>query len=166
MRAHKLLTGLIVASTVAATAAVAAPAAAKARPAGHGPQHPSRSPGIVTGLVRGPGGAPLARICVTASGMVGHALAITSADGRYVLSGLQAGQYSLQYQNCADHARYVPRQSASVAVASGAILPRGAELPNGAGLPGQASPAAAGSRMMIAGSTVTRLAPVTLRPAD
>src|SRR5215831_12800944 len=168
MRAHKLLTGLIMASTVAATAAIAAPASAKARPGGGPGQRQNRVPaahGIVTGLVRGPGGAPLARVCVTASGPAGHALAMTSKDGRYILSGLRTGLYSLQYQDCADHARYVPRQSASAAIASGVGLPHGAELPSDAGLPGQASAAGAGSRIMIASSTITRLAPVSLRPA-
>jgi hypothetical protein len=184
MRAHKLLTGLIMASTVAATAALAAPAAAKGRPGSHGPgQHaapaaaataralgsgplrPPTAPGIVTGLVRGPGGAPLARVCVTASSPAGHALAMTSSDGRYVLSGLRTGRYSLQYRGCTDHARYVPRQSASTAVASGVSLPRGAELPSDAGLPGQSSVPGAGRLIMIAGGSVTRLAPVTLRPA-
>src|SRR5215831_16035715 len=184
MRAHKLLTWLITASTVAATAAIAAPAAAKARPAdpglpqhafpaapaaagalGPGPLRTPTAPGIVTGLVRGPAGAPLAGLCVTASGQAGHALGMTTKDGRYMLSGLRTGLYSLHYRDCADHSRYVLRQSASTAIASGADLPRGAELPGDAGLSGQASAAGAGSRIMIAGG-VTRLAPVTMRPAS
>jgi hypothetical protein len=170
MRAHKYLTSVTVASLITALAAAAAPATA-ASPGGPGPGQPAApagpaAPGIVTGLVRGPGGAPLAGVCVTASGPAGRASAVTPSDGRFVLSGLRTGPYTLQYRVCAHPAAHlVPQGQASALVTAGVTLPRTAQLPGGAGLPGPAgAPGTGSSRIMITGGQVTRLAPVIMRP--
>jgi hypothetical protein len=99
-------------------------------------------PGTVTGTVRGLAGQPLAGACVTAGGLAGSATARTSADGRFTMNGLRAGRYTLEFRDCAAPGRYWAQWS------------------GGAMAPTLASP------LHVRAGVVTRVAPVTLRPAS
>ena len=69
----------------------------------------------VTGVVRTAAGAPLAGVCVTAYGPAGEKSAVTSADGRYFVSGLRGGRYQFGYRRCAGSApSYLPEWYGSV----------------------------------------------------
>lgn len=102
----------------------------------------ARRPGEVTGLVRSFTGLPLAGACVTATGPAGSGMARTAADGRFFLSGLRAGRYTLAFRDCAQPGRYLPRWS------------------GGVGLPGLASP------VRVSAGQVTRTASAALPPAS
>jgi hypothetical protein len=65
-----------------------------------------RAGGAITGIAQAPGAAPLEGICVTATGPSGARLAITRQDGRFLISGLRPGSYSLEYSDCAHPARF------------------------------------------------------------
>jgi phage gp45-like len=67
----------------------------------------SSVPGVITGVVDGAGGQPLTAACVFASGPGGGVLAVTHSDGRYVLSGLSPGRYTLRYSTCTTGGGYV-----------------------------------------------------------
>jgi hypothetical protein len=120
-------------TTIAAAAAIAAgqPAPAWAAPGAASPASPahpaatqSATPGptttqsealepfgqdgVISGTVDGPARVPLAGICVTASGPAGVRAARTNAGGRYVLTGVRAGAYSLAYTDCASPDSYLP----------------------------------------------------------
>ncbi len=56
--------------------------------------------GVLTGVVRSMTGKPFAGACVTAAGEAGGASAETTADGRYLLSGLRPGRYALRVVPC------------------------------------------------------------------
>jgi hypothetical protein len=56
--------------------------------------------GTVTGLALAPDGEPLARICVSAYGAAGERFGVTSASGRYFVTGLRPGSYDLRYASC------------------------------------------------------------------
>ncbi len=62
---------------------------------GHG-----RSAGVLTGLLRGVTGTPVSGVCVTAVGPAGQAMAASNTAGRYLLSGLRPGRYSLHLGSC------------------------------------------------------------------
>jgi len=54
--------------------------------------------GLITGLVRGPGGAPQAGVCVRASGPLAARRTFTRPDGRFVPAGLPRGAYRVDYR--------------------------------------------------------------------
>ena len=62
--------------------------------------------GTIIGIVRGPGGAPKANVCVTASGPMTTRTAFSHADGRFIISGLPRGAYRVQYRGCSPIGRY------------------------------------------------------------
>ncbi len=134
-------------------AAGAAPAASLARPgltgaAAHAAATArqaalrARQPAIVTGVVRSFTGKPLSRACVSAAGTGGTAHARTGASGQFTLAGLHSGQVILHVMSCSAGSGYLPDWS------------------GGTPLPGLARP------ITITGGRVTRVAPVTLRPAS
>ena len=88
--------GQVMATTGPPARAVAAVVAAR-----------ERARGTITGTVAGPGGRPLARVCVTAAGPSASATVLTRPDGRYVFTGLRPGRYSLRYSDCAAPGRYL-----------------------------------------------------------
>ncbi len=99
------VTGLLAAPAPASLAAASAghPAAlpvAAARPGTTRSLDAASSAGVVTGVLHTITGAPAAGLCVTASGSAGQAEATTSADGRYFLTGLRHGRYSLMVSAC------------------------------------------------------------------
>jgi len=64
---------------------------------------------LLTGVARSATGQPLAGICVTAYGKAAEKGAVTRGDGRFTISGLQAGKYQVQYRSCDGSARqYLP----------------------------------------------------------
>ncbi len=84
--------------------------------------------GAITGVVDGAGGKPLTAACVIASGAGGSTLAATTSDGRYTLTGLAPGSYTLRYSPCAAGGQYAdqwwggaawPNRPAKVSVAAG-----------------------------------------------
>jgi hypothetical protein len=139
------------ATAVAVTAGVAGTQPAGAVTAGQAT--PARPPalaagaratttGLVTGVVRGPDGAPLPGVCVTATGpadSAGTRSVVSLADGRYVLTSLRPGRYTIGYHDCAGPARYFDQWYG------------GADLPADA------------ARVIVTGGLLARLAPVTLR---
>jgi protocatechuate 3,4-dioxygenase beta subunit len=102
----------------------------------------ARQPAIVTGVVRSFTGRPLTGACVSAAGTGGTAHARTGASGRFTLSGLHSGRVILHITPCSAGSGYLPDWSGS------------------SPLPGLARP------VTITGGRVTRVAPVTLRPAS
>lgn len=99
-------------------------------------------PGVITGIVRGTGGAALSAACVTATGPAGATMAMSRPDGRYVLTGLRPGRYTLHYSDCAEPGRYFDQWS------GGAIWPANA------------------AAVSIGSGQVRDIAPVTLRPTN
>jgi hypothetical protein len=71
--------------------------------------------GTLTGVVVGVDGRPVTGACVTATSAAGDAMAMTRADGRYVLTGLRPGRYALRYTGCAS----APRSSGLAASSRG-----------------------------------------------
>ena len=51
--------------------------------------------GAVAGFVRAPDGAGLARVCVLATGPSGSVPGMTGRGGRYLITGLRPGPYSI-----------------------------------------------------------------------
>ena len=90
------------------------------------PSAPSaRGVGAITGVVDGAGGKPLTGACVVAngtgaSGQDDSVLAVTTSDGRYSLTGLPAGSYTLRYSACAAGAAW-PGSPAKVSIAAGQV---------------------------------------------
>jgi carboxypeptidase family protein len=93
--------------------------------------------GVITGLVRGPGGAPDAGVCVTASGVLTTRRTFTRPDGRFVLAGLPVGAYRVEYRGCSPIARFTAQWYGGLTRASAA-------------------------KVMVASSSPVELAPVTL----
>jgi hypothetical protein len=120
----------ILATAVPADFPAVATTGAVARPAG---ANPEGAGGVVTGVVLGVRGTPASRACVTLSGSAGRASGMTSASGRYFLTGLAPGHYVLTYRDCAHGVAGVPQ-------------------------PGQP--------VVISGTGLTRLAPLTLRTSS
>jgi Carboxypeptidase regulatory-like domain len=102
--------------------------------------------GAVTGIARSATGRPLAGVCVTAYGSASAQSAVTDSSGRFVLTGLKAGQYQLQYRSCGgSSAQFAPEWY-------GDSLQRGRSR-----------------TVVVTGSRLTpleALAPVTLYPAN
>jgi hypothetical protein len=73
--------------------------------------------GVITGIVDGQDRKPLTAACVLASGPAGNTLAVTHADGRYLLASLTAGRYVLRISSCANGAEDV-RQPAGIPAAT------------------------------------------------
>jgi Carboxypeptidase regulatory-like domain len=88
--------------------------------AAHGRPLTSSRSGTITGLVLSTAGRPLAGACVTAIGRSRSMTATAAPTGRFVLSGLAAGSYTLEYRDCGAPARYLPRWSGGVAWPSAA----------------------------------------------
>lgn len=105
-------------------AGAALPSVAFARPAGHLASRASAadmtssaasaelgaaSYGAVGGTVLGSDGSPLGGVCVAAAGRSGVAgAARAGSDGRYLITGLRPGQYTVSFQDCAGVGRYWP----------------------------------------------------------
>lgn len=66
------------------------------------------SAGSITGVIDGFDGTPLAGVCVIAAGPSGRGAALTSATGRYLITGLRAGRYLIRYQDCRPGNEYLP----------------------------------------------------------
>jgi hypothetical protein len=102
--------------------------------------------GSVTGIARSATGQPLAGVCVTAFGAVAAKSAVTNSSGRFVITGLTAGRYQLQYRSCGGSSRqFLPEWY-------GGSLQRGRSR----------SVVVTGSRL----TPLEGLAPVTLYPAN
>jgi len=66
-----------------------------------------RAGGAITGIAEAPGAAPLEGVCVTATGPSGARLDMTRQDGRFLISGLRPGSYSLEYRDCGHPGRFM-----------------------------------------------------------
>ena len=150
-----LAAGLMAASAAAATSATSGPASAgqPARRSAASPAHTGlaasaatqvqrwlladqrayaaqRAGGAITGIAQAPGAAPLEGICVTATGPSGARLDITRQDGRFLISGLRPGSYSLEYRDCGHPGRFMPQWYGGTITqaASRPVLVRGSGL--------------------------------------
>lgn len=101
----------------------------------------ARLPGELSGTVRATSGNPLAEACVTAYGVGGTATGRTGPGGRFSISGLRAGRYTLEFRDCARPGRYWPEWS------GGAML------------------SAMARQVRVRAGRTTAIPPVTLRPA-
>jgi hypothetical protein len=139
-----------IAAAIPAAASAASSQSVGAAPGVHqaGAEAPSAShpapalDGMLTGVVRGAGGAALPGACVTAAGPADATSGITRAGGRYDLSGLLPGAYTVGYSDCADPAKYFDQWYGGADVAAGA------------------------ARVLLAAGRPTALRPVTLRPTS
>ncbi|MGO8958209.1 MAG: carboxypeptidase regulatory-like domain-containing protein [Streptosporangiaceae bacterium] len=129
--------------------------------------------GVLTGVVDGAGGRPVTGACVIATGRTAGAMAMTGPDGRYFLTSLRPGSYTLHYTDCADPGRYLDRWSggaswpagaASVTVAAGLVKGL-ATVTLRAALPTANSPATVGAAD-AAGLTPAEVAAAGLSPAQ
>lgn len=152
-----LLCGAVVAANAALPATASASAAAPRRTAGSGTaaavravahlgtsqgQASAAARGVITGAVLGAGGVGLTGACVTATGSAGVAPALTKAGGRYAITGLLPGFYTVGYRDCGHPGRYYGQWYGGAGLASGA------------------------ARVLVTGDLPTRLQPVTLRPTS
>jgi hypothetical protein len=103
---------------------------------------PSMAVGTLTGVVRGAVGIALTRACVTASGAARTYSALTGTGGRYVLTGLLPGSYTVSYADCASPGSYFEQWY------------------GGGDLAGGAAP------VLVTAGQVTPLVQVTLRPTN
>jgi hypothetical protein len=98
-----------------------------------------RAGGVITGIAQAANAAPLEGICVTATGPSGARLSMTREDGRFLISGLRTGSYSLEYRDCGHPGRFMQQWY-------GGTMTQ------------------AGSRpVLVSGSGLVPVAPVTLR---
>jgi len=81
-----------------------------------------RAGGAITGIAQAPGAAPLEGICVAATGPSGTRLDITRQDGRFLISGLRAGRYSLRYSDCGHPGRDASQSGSRPVLVSGSGL--------------------------------------------
>jgi len=66
--------------------------------------------GAVAGVVRAPDGTGLARVCVVATARSGQSASVpgmTGPGGRYLITGLRPGAYSIGYHDCGASGRYL-----------------------------------------------------------
>jgi len=91
-----------------------------------------RAGGAITGIAEAPGAAPLEGVCVTATGPSGARLDMTRQDGRFLISGLRPGSYSLEYRDCGHPGRFMQQwyggtmtqaRSRSVLVSGSGLVP-------------------------------------------
>ena len=89
-----------------------------------------RAGGAITGIAQAPGAAPLEGICVIATGPSGARLDITRQDGRFLISGLRPGSYSLEYRDCGHPGRFMPQWYGGTITQAGSrpVLVRGSGL--------------------------------------
>jgi protocatechuate 3,4-dioxygenase beta subunit len=87
-----------------------------------GAEAAARKTGGITGTVLGADSQPLAGACVTAVGSSVSVTTTASPDGTFVLAGLAAGSYALEYRDCAAAGQYLPAWSGGVAWRSAAAL--------------------------------------------
>jgi hypothetical protein len=96
---------MLVAGTVLpGTADAAAPAPA---PAARPPISPAARAGVIAGEVRSATGAGLAGVCVAAVAGLVAVPALTTAGGRYLITGLLPGRYRLVYGACGQARHYI-----------------------------------------------------------
>ncbi len=76
-----------------------------------GHQAAARQTTTITGVVRDASGKALAGVCVTAFGAASHRSGFTGANGRYVIGGLRAGSYAIEYRACAAAGGYLTQWS-------------------------------------------------------
>ncbi len=136
-------------------------------------QHPTTAGlGVITGVVDGAAGRPVTGACVIATGRTAGAMAMTGTDGRYVLTSLRPGSYTLHYTDCADPGRYLeqwsggaswPGSAASVTVAASRVKSLAAVTLRSV-LPSASSPAKVGAAH-AAGLTPAGLTPAELASA-
>lgn len=99
-------------------------------------------PAAITGMVLGVHAVPLTGACVTATGPASSITTQTRADGRFFISGLRPGVYTLAYRDCAAPARYFEQWS------------------------GEAGSPQAAARIPVTAGQVRTMPPTTLRPTD
>jgi hypothetical protein len=98
-----------------------------------------RAGGAITGIAQAAYAAPLEGICVIATGPSGAQLGMTRQDGRFLISGLRPGSYSLEYRDCGHPGRFMQQWYGGTMTE-------------------------AGSRsVLVSGSGLVPVAPVTLR---
>ncbi|MDR2984926.1 MAG: carboxypeptidase-like regulatory domain-containing protein, partial [Nocardiopsaceae bacterium] len=127
----------------------ATPAMAGIRPGASttgSPPGPSQA-GAITGIVAGTARKPIAGACVVASGPAGTTMAMTRPDGRYSLTPMRPGSYTLHFSDCSAPGSYldqwsggklVPAGASHVVVAAGRVRDAGRVtlLPSSAALSG------------------------------
>jgi hypothetical protein len=74
--------------------------------------------GVITGRVAGSGGQPIAGACVTAVSTGRSVTTAAAPDGTFRLAGLAAGNYALEYRDCAAAGRYLTAWSGGAATQS------------------------------------------------
>jgi hypothetical protein len=118
-------------------------AVAAARQAGRlGSGHQPAVFGDITGVVRGASGAALAGACVKAYGPSGTVRGLTGSAGRYLITGLLPGRYTVSYSACGQSGRYFGQWYGGGVTAAGA------------------------ARVLVSIGLPTVLRPVTLRSAS
>ncbi len=95
----------------------------------------------MAGVVRAPDGAGLARVCVVATGQSASVPGMTGPGGRYLITGLRPGAYSIGYHDCGTSGRYLDQ------FYGGSMLPDAA------------------ARVPVSAGQPTLLRPVTMVPA-
>ncbi len=76
--------------------------------------------GAITGSIAGFDGQPVTGACVTAVGAGRSVTATAAPGGTFMLAGLPAGSYALEYQDCAAAGRYLPTWSGGAVAQSSA----------------------------------------------
>jgi len=97
--------------------------------------------GAIGGVVNGPFGPAPDRMCVVAVGRGGAAAGVTAQGGRYLITGLAPGSYSVGYRDCGRPSRYLNEWY------GGSLRPGGA------------------ARVLVMPGRPTWLSPLTLHPA-
>ena len=84
----------------------------------------------MAGVVRAPDGAGVAGVCVVAAGRSGSVPGMTGPGGRYLITGLRPGAYTIGYYDCGTSGQYLDQ------FYSGSLLPdAAATVPVTAGQP-------------------------------
>lgn len=96
-----------------------------------------RRHGVITGILRAPGGAPEANVCVVASGPLATRKTFTKPDGRYIIANLPRGAYRVEFRGCSPIGKFTGQWYGGLTRASAA-------------------------KVNVTGMSPTELAPVTL----